>query len=704
MSIGFTESFRALAGFMNRPTSDVLLFSGVPFDPVHPSTEEIERLSSRIGLDVKLVSHDEFRRRAFELPLLLFFYDGRSLALFEEDPLTGELLSENGNRVRLADLAADTIASAYSFSAVYVNSGEDGVTGKAENVDQVHWLRAILTPFWRSYLDVALATFLINVLALAAPLFTMNVYDRVLPNKAVATLWVLALGVTLGIVFDFILKTIRSSIIDFAGRKADIKLSYKLYEKILNTSLKSRPMSTGEYANRVSQYEFVREFFTSSTISVAIDCVFVFMFVFVIYIIIGWIAIVPLAAFFLVAAVGYYAQIQIGRVMGAALNEASQKQSLLVESISAIETIKLLNAEATLLRRWHSLAKNASHTSEKIKAISSWAANITQFVQQLVTVLIILAGAYEFAAGNITSGAIIATTMLAGRAVGPLGQLALTIARMRQAMLSLRILDQIMSQEEDRPTTVGFVNRTISSGSLSFKNVAFAYPGSDYNVLHDVSFHVRSGEKVGIIGRIGSGKTTMGRLLSGVYGTTAGRILIDGVDIRQYHPAAVRGAVAFVSQSSDLFSGTVKENLLMAAPTATDDELVAAARIAGVDSFVSRHPRGYDMPVGERGCLLSGGQRQAVAIARIMLRKPSIVFLDEPSGSMDMASEKELIDKLLAHFPKDVTLLCSTHRYSMLALVDRLIVIDQGRIVSDGPKNMVIEGLRTGTLPARSSA
>jgi ATP-binding cassette subfamily C protein LapB len=702
MTNEFTASFRALAGFMNRPTADILLFSGVPFDPQVPTYEEVERLASRIGLDAHSVTVDELRRRAFELPLLLLFADRTSMVLLEEDAHGLSMLCGDGTRVTFAEVLQKPVVSAFSFAAVYHNNSEAGVTGTAEEIDRVHWLRAILKPFWRSYLDVALATFLINVLALTAPLFTMNVYDRVLPNKAVATLWVLAIGVTGAILFDFILKSIRAATIDFAGRKADLKLSYKLFDKILNTSLKSRPMSTGEYANRVSQYEFVREFFTSNTISVAIDCFFVFMFVAVIYIIIGWIAVVPLAAFFIVAAIGYYAQIKIGRVMGAALNEASQRQSLLIESISALETIKLLNAEATLLRRWHTLAKNASHTSEEIKHISAWAANITQFIQQLVTVVIILAGAYEFAAGNITSGAIVATTMLAGRAVAPLGQLALTLARMRQAFLSLRILDEIMAQDEDRPSTTGFVNRTINSGALTFQTVGFAYPGTDHQVINNINFTIQPGEKVGIIGRVGSGKTTMGRLISGLYTAGAGRVLIDGVDIRQYHPAVVRSAIAFVSQNSDLFSGTVKDNLLMAAPTATDEQIIEAAKIAGVDSFVSRHPRGYDMPVGERGNLLSGGQRAAIAIARIMLRKPSIVFLDEPSGSMDMASEKELIDKLLKCFPTDVTLLVSTHRYSMLALVDRLIVLEQGRMISDGPKNQVIEGLKAGSMPARA--
>jgi ATP-binding cassette subfamily C protein LapB len=286
--------------------------------------------------------------------------------------------------------------------------------------------------------------------------------------------------------------------------------------------------------------------------------------------------------------------------------------------------------------------------------------------------------------------------MLAGRAVAPLGQIAITLARFRQAMLSLKIINTIMSQPEDRPDTVGFVNRPIRSGALVFKNVGFAYPGTENEVLSGLNIAVRPGERVGIIGRIGSGKTTMGRLIGRLYLPTSGELLLDGIDIRQYHPSEVRAAVGIVAQAGDLFSGTIKENLLMAAPEASDEEIIDAAKAAGVDDFVSRHPRGYDMNVGERGTNLSGGQRQAVAIARLLLTKPKIVFLDEPSGSMDLASERQLIKQLKVAFDRDTTLIVSTHRYSMLELADRLIVIEQGRVVADGPKEQVIQALQKG--------
>ncbi|MBU2328661.1 MAG: ATP-binding cassette domain-containing protein, partial [Alphaproteobacteria bacterium] len=495
-------------------------------------------------------------------------------------------------------------------------------------------------------------------------------------------------------IFDYLLKEARAALIDHAGRNADLRLSQMIFDKVLNTTLASRPMSTGEYANRVMQYEFVREFFTSNTIGLMIDTAFVFIFLIVIYLISGWLAIIPAVALLLSIAIGFRAQAQIGHRMAAASNEASKRQSLLVETISTIETLKSLRAEATMLRRWQELMKHSSRTSEEIKHISTNAINLTALNQQIVSVLIVIAGTYEFSEGRLAMGAIIATVMLASRAGAPLGQIAMTLARFRQATLSLRILDQVMEQPEDRPSTVGFVNREIKNGGFSFQDVTFQYPGSDYPVISKLSVTVAPGEKVGIIGRIGSGKTTLGRLLDGLFMPNEGRVLIDGVDIRQYHMSEVRSAVAVAGQSSDLFSGTVKENLLIGRADATDEELLEVARMTGVEEFVSRHPRGFDMPVGERGSNLSSGQKQAMTIARLLLTKPKIVFLDEPSGAMDLASERHLINRLSSAFDKDTTLLIATHRFTMLDLVDRLIVIDKGRIVADGPKKQVIEAMQ----------
>ena len=701
----FRSSFRKLAAFLGRPVSDNVLFSGVPAENlIDPTHEEVVRLSERIGLDAAEHPAKALKLGNIELPAIVVFPNGRALPLLEH-------VEPNAYRIGFAIgdvIDADTIvrlrpARVFAFTVTYINASEQASVGLAAEVERRHWLVSTIMPFWRTYLQVALAAFFINIIGLVSPLFVMNVYDRVLPNEAIATLWVLAAGVTLAFLFELLLKTARASLIDYAGRKADIRLSHMLFDKILNSSLSARPLSTGEYASRVTQYEFVREFFASNTVATLIDSVFVFVFLAVIYMVAGALVLIPAVAFLLALIIGLVAQHRIGRRVATAANESARRQALLVETLSTIETVKSLRAEASLLRRWQELTKHATRTSEEIKHISSSASNATQFVQQLVTVGIVIAGTYAFSEGSISMGAIIATVMLSGRTLAPLGQIAMTLARFRQATSSLRIIDEIMKQPEDRPQTAGFVNRQIRLGSIVFDNVGFAYPGTEHNVVNGLGFSIRPGERVGIIGRIGSGKTTVGRLLGALYVPASGSILIDGVDIRQYHPAEVRTAVAVAGQSADLFSGTVKENLLLGRADASDEEILEVAQATGVEAFVSRHPRGFDMPVGERGNNLSGGQKQALTIARLLLSRPKIVYLDEPSGAMDLATERLLLSRLKTAFAPEVTVIISTHRHSMLELVDRLIVLDQGRVIADGPKARVIEALQRGAVASDAS-
>ncbi|TPM09047.1 MULTISPECIES: type I secretion system permease/ATPase [unclassified Mesorhizobium] len=693
----FKACFSAVAAYLGRPSAETVLFAGVPLAETRIDIDAIRHLAERVGLEITEFSQRDFVRGRIDLPAIVFRVSQLPVALLA-DGEAGEYFTapqEDGRTtISRSELANSYISGGASFSITYANATEAMSVGSAPKIERRHWLTGTMGPFWRTYSKVILSAVFINLLAIASPIFTMNVYDRILPNKAISTLWVLAIGIGAVILFDLLLKTSRASLIDYAGRKADLRISYMLFEKVLNSSLAARPGSTGEYANRVTQYEFVREFFTSNTISVFIDTAFVFVFLLVIYAIGGWLVMIPALAFVASVIVGLVTQRRIGKRVAASMNEASQRQALLVESISTLETIKSLRAEAYLLRKWGEHSKNASNTSEKIKQLSAAAGNITQAIQQLVTVALVVAGAYAFSEGHVSTGAIIGTVMLASRAVAPLGQIAITLSRLRQAMLSLRMVNSIMAQPEDRPDTVGFVNRPIRNGAMVFRNVGFTYPGSENEVLTGLNFSVKPGERIGIIGRIGSGKTTMGRLIGRLFLPSSGELLLDGIDIRQYHPSEVRAAVGIVAQANDLFSGTIKENLLMACPEATDEQIVEAAKAAGVDDFVSRHPRGYDMNVGERGTNLSGGQRQTMAIARLLLTKPKVVFLDEPSGSMDLASERQLIKQLKVAFDRNTTLIVSTHRFSMLELADRLIVIEQGRIVADGPKDQVIQALQ----------
>lgn len=697
---GFAAAFASISAALGRPSSPTVLYFG--FDNAeleNPDGETIERLARRVGLAVSSDRPRALLSGNAETPGLLRLASGRWLVLLSETADGNYVTAGLGGNAERAivtrhELARMEPGSYSAFTRVYLNDAGSPYESDRNRIEKQHWFYGALLPFWRSYLMVAFAALFINLLALASPLFIMNVYDRVLPNEAIATLWVLALGVGLALLFDLLLKTARASLIDYTGRKIDIRLSQLVFDKILNTTMAARPLATGDFANRVSQYEFVREFFSSNTVATFIDTCFVFIFIAVIWAIAGPLALVPAAALVLVVAIGLVAQHRIGKRIKAAANEAAQRHALLVEVMSVAETVKNMRAEGPLSRRWRDLSVNSTFTTEQIKEISAGAVNATQFVQQAVSLTIVVWGAYLFQAGHITVGAIIASVILAGRAVSPLGQLAMTLTRFRQVKLSLSILDEIMGQPEDTPESTGFVNRVIENGNVGFEKLSFRYPHTDHDALSGISCRIHAGERVGIIGRIGSGKTTLGRLLGALYEPTDGRLLIDSVDIRQYHPAEVRAAVALAGQNSDLLAGTLKDNLLLAKPNASDEEIVEAARRSGIEDFVSGHPRGFDMQVGENGGNLSSGQKQSVTIARLLLAQPKIVFLDEPSGAMDMGSEKRLIVNLKNAFPENVTFIVATHRHSMLELVDRLLVLDAGRLIADGPKADVIRALQ----------
>lgn len=696
----FKSVFQSVARFQSRPSSETVLFSAaVDGDLIHPTQDLLERLARRIGLWSKVFHIKSIWRGDAPLPGILILSDGSYLSVLSETKdgkflVFGQHGIPDEDEISLVELKKLKANSFISFSQVYLNNSDPSENHESNVIEQRHWFFGSIARFWKSYILVAISALFINLIALASPLFVMNVYDRVLPNEAVSTLWVLAVGVSAALLFDFFLKTARAAIIDYSGRKLDLRLSQLIYEKVLFTQMGARPFSTGEYASRATQYEFVREFFSSSTIATFIDTFFVFIFLFVIWFIAGPLVFIPASAFILVVIIGFVAQYRISKRIAAAANEAAQRQALLVESIITAETVKCLRAEGALSKRWRELTVNSTFTSEQIKQISSTAATSTQFVQQMVTVGLILLGTYLFTEGQVSMGAIIASVILSGRAVAPLNQLTMTIARFRQVLLSLSILNKIMEQPDDEPSSIGFVNRRVLGGGITFEDVHFQYQEEADKALAGVSFKIEPGEKVGIIGRIGSGKTTLGRMMTSLYVPQQGRVLIDGVDCQQYHPAEVRAAVALAGQSGDLFSGTIKENLLLANSNASDDELLAATKQAGIDQFISQHPKGFDMQVGENGNALSAGQKQSVTIARLLLSNPKIVFLDEPSGAMDLLSERNLIRSLRQTLAKDTTLLLATHRYSMLDLVERLIVLDNGKVIADGPKKDVIEALK----------
>jgi ATP-binding cassette, subfamily C, bacterial LapB len=692
---------RIVAKHFERPASDTALLAGLPLGDEGMTPELFGRAAERVGIWSKVARMGLKQLIPLHLPVVLVTRDGNAVVLLSVTD-AGNLRLHDPRVSRIVEIPYDQFQAHYDGTCILVRPDP---TGRAEQAGSPgrrdHWLWGVARRYWRNYLKVVVASVLINVLALASSLFILNVYDRVLPNQAIATLWVLAIGVMLAFVFDLILRFARSIIVDHVGRRVDLKVSSAIFERILNTGLEHRPETTGAFVNRASEYEFVRDFFTSSTITLAIDMLFTVVFLLVIYALAGWIVIVPMIGIGAVVIIGLIVQSLIGREMAAVQEQSALRHSLMVEAVSSMETVKSLRGESYLLRKWDQLVRSGSDLQERIRKLSSLSTSTSFFVQQMITVWIVIGGVYRFAEGDMSMGAIIATVILANRATAPLGQLAAMLTRARHAIHALKVLDGIMALPDERDGVSHRVERTIERGAIEFRDVEFSYPGSPRKTLTGASFRIAPGERVGVIGRIGSGKTTIGRLMAGLYFPSSGEVLIDGIDVRQYHPHEVRSAVSLVVQDADLFHGSVKANLLMADPTADDADLVRAAKLSGLDQIITAHPQGFEMSVGEKGSSLSGGQRQIVALARTLVAPFKVLFLDEPTSAMDTMTERQLIARLKDAVPEHATLVLCTHRHSALALVDRLLVVDGGRIIADGPKDAVLEALMQQARPAK---
>jgi ATP-binding cassette subfamily C protein LapB len=545
----------------------------------------------------------------------------------------------------------------------------------------------------REFWPVLLAALIVNMLAFAMPLFTMNVYDRVIPNKAVSTLWVLALGVLFALGFDFTLRVARARLIDELGRKMDAKLSQKLFEKVMNLPMAERQGSTGAFARRVSEYEIVRDFFASTTVVLAVDVTFLILFLGLITALAGWLVFVPIAGIVLMLIAGLSLQKAMGRAAIDAQADASLQHSVLVESIAGAETLKSARAEGQMLGRWRRYSAMSAATSERMRKLTAIAVNLASVSQQTISIGLLIGGFYRFQEGEMTMGAIIAIIMLAGRSLQPIGQLAFLITRGRQAMATLDSLQRMMEAGDERQVAMRSIVPEIRVGHIELSDVSFRYPNAARDSLSGLNIKIAPGDRIGIIGRVASGKSTLGRLLCGLYAPTEGVMLVDGLDSRQYHPHQLREAFRFVGQDAEVFSGSVRDNLMLGAANATDQQLIDAVVRSGADIFLSRDAAGFDLPVGERGSLLSGGQRSLLVLARALVTPSKLLYLDEPTGSMDTQTEMYFIEHLKTALAPDQALLVSTHRHNMLSIVNRLIVIDAGKIIADGPRDEVLKNL-----------
>ena len=689
----------------DRPSSPVLLRAGVALSPEgRLPFHQLDAALEHIGMRGETIARRLSAWPSGKCPAILELEDDRAVVLLDRRDKDGLVYAPGVAEPLWVKL--EELEPVFTGRAIVV---EPDPTRERENerpwdeAKRRHWFWSETWKVRREFWPVLLAALVVNLLAFAMPLFTMNVYDRVIPNKAAATLWVLALGVMLALVFDFTLRIARARLIDEVGRKLDAKLSQKLFEKVMNLPMADRQGSTGALAKRVSEYEHVRDFFASTTVVLAVDLTFLFLFLGFITLVGGWLVFVPIAGITLMLTAGVTLQKAMGRAALDAQADASLQHSVLVESISGAETLKAARAEGQMLGRWRRYASMSAATSERMRKLTAVAVNLASISQQTISIGLLIGGFYRFQEGEMTMGAIIAIIMISGRSLQPVGQLAFLVTRGRQAFATLDSLQRMMEAQDERQIAMHSIVPEIRVGHIELRDVSFRYPNAGRDALSGVNLKINPGERIGVIGRVASGKSTLGRVLSGLYAPSGGEMLVDGLDSRQYHPHQLRDAFRFVAQDADVFSGSVRDNLMLGSAQADDNQLIDAVVRSGADIFLSRDAAGFDLPVGERGSRLSGGQRSLLVLARALVSPSKLLFLDEPTGSMDTQTELYFIEHLKTALAPDQALVVATHRHNMLSILDRLIVIDGGKIIADGPREDVLKHL-TAAAAANAAA
>ncbi|MBI9110862.1 type I secretion system permease/ATPase [Maridesulfovibrio ferrireducens] len=688
-----------ISRLMGKPVSSATLKAGIPQQGGVITAASIVRAAEHIGIKAKTVHRPKLRSISkLVLPSILLMRGGNACVLIDTTEDTARVMIP-GNGMDESEIPLTELEDEYTGYAIFTHRASklDKRASEFKLVKAKRWFWGTIFSFWPIYKHVIGASVMTNLITICAPLFAMNVYDRVIPNNAMDTLWALAIGVGIAYFFDFLLKNLRSYFVDVAGRNADVLIGSRLMQHLMSARLDHMPESAGAVANNIREFESLREFFSSSTLVAFIDMPFLLLFIWVIYLIGGPLVFPVIAAVPIVILVGILIQIPFQHIIENHYKESTQKNALLFEIVHGLETIKTSLAEGRMQSRWENVVGMSAHSSSSAKVMANISITFSVFITQMVSVAIIILGVVLISKGELTVGGLIACNILSGRAMAPLSAVAGLLSRYQQSRMALGALDMLMKLPSERPDDKETFHYAGGDPSITFKDVSFSYPGTDKAVLNNVNLHIKPGEKVGIIGCIGAGKTTLGKLCLGLYQPVEGSVKLGDIDLRQMDVADLRRRVGYVAQDSLLFYGTLKDNIAFGLPEADDQSIRYAADIAGVTAFVKDHPAGFGMKVGERGSSLSGGQRQAVSIARTILLDPEVLIMDEPSSNMDNQSEIRLKEKLRPYV-KDKTLIVIAHRHTMLDLVDRLVIMDKGKIAVDGPKKAVLDGLRSGKI------
>ncbi len=695
-----------LAEGFGRHADAAAMAHGLPLQEGRLPPEHMAAAAERAGLELEEWSRPAKALDDSRCPLLVACEDGSAFIIEAITPAAGgtpataRIHRPDGSTAEVPLQALCTAAPAHLWLARPAPRADARTQGLPLQ-HEAHWLWSAFRPNIGIYAHVLLATFVINLLALAIPLVTMNVYDRVVANAAFSTLWSLALGAALAALFDLLLRSARAIMIDRAGARSDMILSARIFSRLLGARLAGRNASTGVRTNALREFETLREFLNSATIATFGDLPFVLLFILVMAVVAGPLALVPLGAIPLVLAAAWITHRGLLRSAGEIFARQAHKTAVAVETLGGLETIKAHAAEGWAAGKWEEATAAHLRHSLKSRRLSALGSHFISFSSQLSTIVLLVWGVYLVTDQAITPGAMFAAMILNGRIMAPLAQVAALLSRLHQAKLAHAALRQIVDLPQERRPGAAYIHRRRLRGEVRFDAVSFAYEEDAAPALRGVSFHVRPGEKLAIVGGIGSGKSTLLRLLAGLHLPQAGRVLVDGLPTSQIDPAELRRGIGALLHDDTLFHGTLRDNLLLGRPGLDDEALLEALRISGAMGWIARLPAGLDTAVGERGEGLSSGQKQSLGLARALLGRPPLLLLDEPTSHMDGRMEKAFV---AAMKERGETLLLVTHKPALLALAQRMIVIENGRLRFDGPKEQVLAELKKINESARGAA
>jgi len=656
--------------------------------------DEILTLAARqIGMNYRKAQLDLDEISPWHLPVIVEMKDGQVGVLDKIDAnqnLSVQLSGDQG----LAQIFTFDILKSHVIN-IYILRPEKSVPDA--RIDEyikpyeASWFWAIILRDWKRYIDIMFASLIANILALATIVFSMNVYDRVIPAQSVPTLWVLAGGVLIAAIFEFCLRVARIYLSDILGKRADLSISDLVFGHALRIKNKERSKSTGTFISQIRELEGVRDLVTSTTISAIADLPFFLLFLIIFWLIGGnlfWVMIVVVP---LMIIPGILIQKPLAKLASEGMRESAIRNAMLVESIQGIEDIKLLRAESRFQNQWNHMNEVSADISMRQRKLVGVMMAWTQKIQGLAFAIVVLVGCFAVMKGEMTTGALVACSILSSRMLGPIAQISGVLGRLQQAKVAKTGLDELMKKTVDQPPHAHLIHRPALSGNYELNQVEFRYNETEGKPILLISkLNIKAGERIAILGRNGAGKSSLLQLLAGMQEPIKGQIKLDDIALGLIDPLDIRRDIGLLNQNAHLFFGSIRENLKLGAPLATDIDILKALDLAGALEFLQEKKEGLDYQILEGGVGLSGGQKQALLLARLLIRKPNILLLDEPTAALDDVSEKHFIEQLNSWLGNK-TLIVATHRQAILELVDRVIVVNNGKIVIDGPKEQVLK-------------